>query len=45
MIYGKVSLMIRMYLGVYIGDYERFMLSLPDSIINFRYKLYSRTRN
>ena len=26
--------MIRMYLGVYIGDYERFMLSLPDSIVD-----------
>ena len=33
-IWKSRGLMIRMYLGVYIGDYERFMLSLPDSIVD-----------
>ena len=27
------GLMIRLYLNIYVGEYEHFMLSLPDSII------------
>ena len=33
-IWKSRGLMIRMYLGVYIGNYERFMLSLPESIVD-----------
>jgi hypothetical protein len=27
------GLMIRLYLNIYVGEYERFILSLPDAII------------
>lgn len=33
-IWKSRGLMIRLYLNVYIGDYKRYMLSLPSSIVD-----------
>ena len=34
------GLMVRLYLNIYVGEYEHFMLSLPDAIIKKQNMIY-----